>query len=128
MQNDEKTTTPERLMARVLRDVLASGAMFETSSELKAALRSRCQKLGIPRSEAVLDRAVGMVGSNHRLITPPRRIEKPVQPRIEAPPPSQVEAARILAGLGIDVRGSRLTRVVEQVAPSDFPQLIRVDR
>lgn len=65
-------TTDERLMARVLRDVLAHD-IFPTDVDVKEALKVRCARLRIPYDATAINAALDLVATNRPLSRDRRR-------------------------------------------------------
>jgi hypothetical protein len=97
----------KRLIAAVIRDVLAT-QRYEQFADFRDALRRRLAKLKIAYVEADFDHAITVVASNTELSP----LSLPVGRKVtEAPPPpeiSAIQAAELLARLGVNVRGGRL--------------------
>jgi hypothetical protein len=103
----KKTTTLERLVTKVLRDVMRA-TPSESECDLKDALKTRCAALGLPRHPALILRAFELVGSN-RLLVVPRIQSSPVIDDKPCDVPGAPDAASILGRYGISVRSGRLT-------------------
>jgi hypothetical protein len=69
MHTNSNTTTNDRLIARVLREVLAT-ERFETIADLKDALKARCARLRIRYQPDDITRALDLVESNRPLVQP----------------------------------------------------------
>jgi len=104
---------PRRLIARLLRDVLARET-FASDADVKEALKLRCARLHVPYDAAIIDRACDLVATNRPLSTP----ETPV--RVVAPEPAPCtrdDAARILRRFGVAVDQVPATR---RLTPDEY--------
>lgn len=116
----------ERLVARVVRDILSQGR-FDSIAALKDAVRDRCKALGMSCPIDALDRGLDLVGSNAHLVVVP-----PAAPSIARPPDppaiNDAEARSILARLAVHLKGVDETPAViaHPAAPADFPALVPV--
>jgi len=70
---DRATRTRERLLARVLRDLVRT-ERFEHPADVKEALKARCAQLHIPYDAAIVGRACDIVGLHER---PRTRVRPP---------------------------------------------------
>lgn len=126
MASPFKPDVGERLVARVLRDVLAR-EQFESFGDLKAALLKRCGGLGIACPVDVVDRALDLVGTNHPMLAKKPSAAKPVEFSMEASAISRTEAAAILRRLRAQVgQTEEAAQPATSAAPEHFPQLVRV--
>jgi hypothetical protein len=93
-----KTTTTQRLIAKIVRD-LRRRQTFDSYADLTRALRLELHRLGIRYRQSELDDAIGMVESNLRLVgTRPVR-NQPVYHLVVTPPTSRQDAAAICGEL-----------------------------
>jgi hypothetical protein len=103
------TSQLERLLARVLRDVLRRTT--GTAADVRDAFRRQCDALRIRYDQASLDRAIDLVSSNTRVgrvETPRRATREPAAAASRQPSPS--EAADILHALGLRIESGRVSR------------------
>jgi|SRR5215831_11902272 len=83
-----------RLVARLLRDVLAS-APFETLADLADALKFRSAALRIRITNDDINRGLWLVGSNRDLVSQQRALPAPDTRRSSGPPLNRSEASQI---------------------------------
>ena len=74
------TTTDGRLLAALLRDVLARES-FDTLADLTETLKRRCARLRIPWTNDAIGDAFRMVGSNRPLTAADQRAAQDVRRR-----------------------------------------------
>jgi hypothetical protein len=100
-KNTEPTDPTARLLARILRSLLAS-ERFDDRTDLVDALKFRLARLRIPYHPDHLDHALRMVASNRWLTTRERPAPHRPPPTPDPPPyASHDEAVAVLKRLGV---------------------------
>src|SRR5262245_44987754 len=99
------TTPPQRLAAKVLRDMLAQHT-FTNTTEVAEALTTQLKRLDVPSSSATVTRALELVGSNRALV---RRTPSPCGRLPEQPVPAFTTAdiKALFATCGFEIEAGR---------------------
>src|SRR5262245_26709562 len=97
----DRSTDPARLLAKLLRELLAA-ERFSSDADVKEALKCRCARLKIHYDADTVQRALDLVASNRDLSTsdPPAAVVD----HSATPPVARVEARQLLARYGVTVR------------------------
>jgi len=110
----ERYTDPARLLAKLLREMLAA-ERFSSDADVKDALKYRCARLKIPYDAETVHRAMDLVASTRDLSTPDPRPPHETPPDPE--PITRTEASEMLKRYGVTVRRMATVR---QLAPEEY--------